>query len=123
MKGGYLSSEQFAPSVDVGSTRQYYTVSSCAAILHCPTFLLLALPGDSTTEIACGTCFCDVERHDTTTMDCGHTFCNDCWRQHCRIQISEGRSRQLACMAAGCGAICDESRVCGPGGLRLLPLQ
>lgn len=45
-------------------------------------------------------------------MECGHAFCNDCWQQHCRIQISEGRSRQLACMAAGCGAICDECKVC-----------
>jgi hypothetical protein len=94
----------------------------CCA-LAVPDLFLLTLPGDSTAEIACGTCFCEVEPQDTTTMDCGHTFCNDCWRQHCRIQISEGRSRQLACMAAGCGAICDESRVCRCDGLQPLPLQ
>ena len=44
-------------------------------------------------------------------MECGHVFCNDCWQQHCRIQISDGNCRQLPCMAVGCGAICEETRV------------
>ncbi len=44
-------------------------------------------------------------------MECNHVFCNYCWQQHCRIQISEGKSKQLCCMAVGCGAICEESRV------------
>lgn len=67
--------------------------------------------GNATADVTCGTCFCDVAPEEATAMECGHAFCNDCWQQHCRIQISEGRSRQLACMAAGCGAICDESKV------------
>ena len=110
-------------TVDLVLAQDRTPCCSCTALVHCKTCLLRAMPGDSTIEIACGTCFCDVERHDTTTMDCGHTFCNDCWRQHGRIQISEGHSRQLACMAAGCGAICDESRVCSPGGLHLSMLR
>jgi len=41
-------------------------------------------------------------------MDCGHLFCDDCWRQHLRIQITEGNSRRLPCMGIKCGVICDE---------------
>jgi ariadne-1 len=44
-------------------------------------------------------------------MECGHPFCNDCWRQHCRVQILDGKSRNLPCMAVKCGAVCDEDKV------------
>ena len=44
-------------------------------------------------------------------MDCGHTFCSDCWRQHCCTQIADGRSRKLLCMGIGCNAVCDEDKV------------
>ncbi len=70
-----------------------------------------AAGGAASDEVTCGTCFCDVESGEATEMECGHVFCNGCWRQHCKIQISDGNSRQLPCMAVGCGAICDESRV------------
>ena len=44
-------------------------------------------------------------------MGCGHVFCNDCWGQHCRVQIKDGRSRKLPCMGVKCGASCDEDKV------------
>lgn len=44
-------------------------------------------------------------------MGCGHIFCNDCWSQHCRVQIKDGRSRKLPCMGVKCGAACDEEKV------------
>ena len=44
-------------------------------------------------------------------MECGHAFCNDCWRHHLRIQIQDGRSRRLPCMGIRCGVICDEGQV------------
>lgn len=59
-------------------------------------------------EVSCGTCLCEVRRADATAMDCGHLFCNDCWGQHLRIQIGEGKSRRLPCMGIKCGVICDE---------------
>ena len=58
----------------------------------------------------CAICFCDVPQAEATAMDCSHTFCNDCWHQHCRVQIEEGQSRRLKCMASGCGAHCDEDK-------------
>lgn len=44
-------------------------------------------------------------------MECGHTFCNDCWKQHFTVQITEGNSKRLLCMAVKCGAICDDRKV------------
>lgn len=62
-------------------------------------------------HITCGTCFCDVPVADTTAMDCGHAFCNECWRGHFKVQISEGKSRRLTCMGVKCDIICDERKV------------
>ncbi|CAL8462233.1 g1764 [Coccomyxa elongata] len=65
----------------------------------------------SQAEVACGCCFCDVPREETSDMGCGHVFCNDCWSQHCKVQIKDGRSRKLPCMGVKCGAACDEETV------------
>ena len=68
-------------------------------------------PGE---EVTCGTCFCEVPIAEATSMECGHCFCNDCWGQHFNIQIREGKSRRLKCMAVRCGAHCDEDKACLP---------
>lgn len=65
-------------------------------------------PGE---EITCGTCFCEVPRSEGTQMQCGHFFCNNCWQQHLKIQVSEGKSRRLPCMGVRCGVTCDEAQV------------
>ncbi|PSC75216.1 putative E3 ubiquitin-ligase ARI1 isoform X2 isoform A [Micractinium conductrix] len=62
-------------------------------------------------DVACLVCMCDVPAGEATAMGCGHTFCNDCWREHMRINITEGMSRRLKCMAHGCGVVCDEDKV------------
>lgn len=47
-----------------------------------------APPGQSLPEpFTCLTCFEEVPLSQCTTMDCGHTFCNACWRQHCLVQV------------------------------------
>ena len=61
----------------------------------------------------CGCCFCAVPRAECTRMGCGHAFCNDCWRQHCQVQIGDGSARRLLCMGVRCGAVCDEDKVMG----------
>lgn len=35
-------------------------------------------------QVFCMVCMCDVGPAEATTMECGHTFCNDCWREHMR---------------------------------------
>lgn len=63
--------------------------------------------------LECQCCFCDVAASEATAMDCGHTFCSACWRQHCLTQIADGRSRKLMCMGISCNAVCDEDKVQG----------
>lgn len=62
-------------------------------------------------EITCQCCFCEVLPPEATAMRCGHAFCNDCWTRHFQIQIGDGNCRLIACMAPGCGAVCDDDQV------------
>ena len=47
-------------------------------------------------------------------MECGHAFCDDCWRQHLTIQVTDGNAKRLPCMGVKCGVICDETKVSSP---------
>ena len=53
-------------------------------------------------------------------MQCGHAFCNDCWRQHCVTQIGDGHARKLPCMGVRCATVCDEDKVHSQMGLPVL---
>ncbi|CAK0772066.1 hypothetical protein CVIRNUC_003925 [Coccomyxa viridis] len=61
--------------------------------------------------LECQCCFCEVAAAGATAMQCGHAFCNDCWRQHCVTQIGDGRARKLPCMGIRCATVCDEDKV------------
>ncbi|CAI9116644.1 OLC1v1017842C1 [Oldenlandia corymbosa var. corymbosa] len=65
----------------------------------------------STPEITCEICFDEVPSRDSTVMECGHHFCNNCWTEHFIVKINEGQSRRITCMAHKCYAICDEEIV------------
>ncbi|XP_072986543.1 probable E3 ubiquitin-protein ligase ARI2 [Typha latifolia] len=67
------------------------------------------LPTSSTAVFTCNVCFDDVSPSQSTTMDCGHTFCNDCWTQHFIARINDGESRDVRCIAHKCNAVCDET--------------
>ncbi|CAM6090132.1 unnamed protein product [Calypogeia fissa] len=66
---------------------------------------------DSSPVAKCGTCLEDVLQQAVTRMDCGHSFCNECWTQYFIMKIKEGQSRRVTCMEYQCGAICDEDKV------------
>ena len=69
------------------------------------------LDGEATL-FECSCCFDDsVEFADTTSLNCGHRFCNNCWSQHVCTRINEGQSKQISCMQRGCNVVFDESRV------------
>ncbi|ESQ32692.1 hypothetical protein EUTSA_v10005453mg [Eutrema salsugineum] len=53
----------------------------------------------------------DIPSSAMTRMECGHCFCNDCWKEHFTVNINEGKSKRITCMAHKCNAICDEDVV------------
>ncbi|KAL8027722.1 hypothetical protein ABFS82_14G111400 [Erythranthe guttata] len=68
-------------------------------------------PQESTSTVMCNICMDDALAKDTTLMDCGHCFCNNCWTEHFIVKINEGQSKRIRCMAHKCNAICDEAVV------------
>eukprot|EP00210_Caulerpa_lentillifera_P003053 g2915.t1 len=74
-----------------------------------------SLPDSSTGAtsdfVDCECCLMTVDASLCTVMSCGHCFCNDCWMSHFSVQINDGNSCQLRCMAFRCNYICDENKV------------
>ncbi|KAF2541422.1 hypothetical protein F2Q68_00028887 [Brassica cretica] len=69
-----------------------------------------SLPSSSS-NMSCDVCLEDVVADLMKRMDCGHCFCSDCWTEHFTVQINEGQSKRIRCMAHKCNAICDEDVV------------
>lgn len=42
-------------------------------------------------QVTCMVCMSEVAPAEATTMECGHTFCNDCWREHMRLAAQTAR--------------------------------
>lgn len=45
------------------------------------------------------------------SLSCAHSFCKNCWSMHFEIQISQGISTQIRCMAANCDIYVPEDLV------------
>lgn len=45
------------------------------------------------------------------SLSCAHSFCRNCWSMHFEIQISQGISTQIRCMAPGCDIYVPEDLV------------
>lgn len=68
-------------------------------------------PCSSSSSLYCEICMEEKTVDEFTVMDCAHYYCNDCWTEHFVVQISEGKSRRIRCMAHKCNSICDEAKV------------
>ncbi|KAL6637467.1 hypothetical protein ACP70R_025039 [Stipagrostis hirtigluma subsp. patula] len=64
----------------------------------------------ASTSVTCNVCFEDFSLRDISTVDCGHSFCNDCWTAYFVAAIDSGK-KQIRCMEVKCPAICDEAVV------------
>ena len=63
-------------------------------------------------DFECSVCMTTVPACAATSMPCGHTFCDDCWRGHLVARISGGgRGARVPCAGVKCGALCDEAAV------------
>ncbi|XP_074577316.1 putative E3 ubiquitin-protein ligase ARI2 [Curcuma longa] len=59
--------------------------------------------------LTCNVCFETIPADAIFEMNCGHSFCNDCWTEHFIVKINDGQSRRIRCMAPECSAVCDEA--------------
>ncbi|XP_047336873.1 probable E3 ubiquitin-protein ligase ARI1 [Impatiens glandulifera] len=66
---------------------------------------------DPLSLVLCEICMENEPVLETTTMDCGHCFCNNCWTEHFIVKINEGESRRISCMSYKCCTVCDEAKV------------
>ncbi|KAI9077466.1 hypothetical protein K1719_040585 [Acacia pycnantha] len=62
-------------------------------------------------RVFCEICIENIPSHVVSRMECGHYFCNECWTSYFIVQINEGKSKRITCMAHKCNAICDENVV------------
>lgn len=44
-------------------------------------------PADQSAEVECQACMCDVPAAEVRALRCGHTFCNDCWREYLTMRV------------------------------------
>ncbi|RWS21141.1 protein ariadne-2-like protein, partial [Leptotrombidium deliense] len=56
----------------------------------------------------CNTCLqcCPSERY--LTLSCNHNFCKDCWSSHLEVQVTQGVTIGIECMAQGCRVLVPE---------------
>ena len=80
--------------------------------LFSQTGVAITLPKSTNSQAGVTDCIVcgdeDLSEEDTTTMNCGHTFCNVCWTKHFLIKINDGQSKRIKCMDPECNVICDE---------------
>lgn len=69
----------------------------------------LGQAGSSRTS--CAICADTPPLHKYSALACGHYFCNDCWSMHFEVQIKQGVSNTIQCMAQNCEVIAPEDFV------------
>lgn len=59
----------------------------------------------------CPVCYISHPAELFRGLTCGHLFCRDCWSQHCEVQIHQGVSTGISCMAQDCACLAPEDFV------------
>jgi ariadne-1 len=56
----------------------------------------------------CEICFDEPSPEGSTSLRCGHKFCNNCWDAYASTKIKDEGKPMIACMSEGCQTIMDE---------------
>jgi len=59
-------------------------------------------------SLLCQVCLIPVHVEKVRKLSCGHMFCIDCWDQHFEVQIKQGASSTVQCMARDCQILAPE---------------
>ncbi|KAK0049838.1 protein ariadne-2 [Biomphalaria pfeifferi] len=60
----------------------------------------------------CSVCCVEYSKDRFMGVACGHLFCRDCWDMHFQIQIQDGITTGIECMAKECPVLVTEDFVC-----------
>ncbi|KAL3289867.1 hypothetical protein HHI36_023257 [Cryptolaemus montrouzieri] len=61
--------------------------------------------------ITCSVCVTTQNSDKFFSLSCSHSFCKDCWMTHFEVQINQGISTGISCMARDCGVLAPEDFV------------
>lgn len=53
-------------------------------------------------EVECPICYCDVARHETFSLACGHACCVTCYCEYAEVHVSSANPAMLTCQAPNC---------------------
>ncbi|KAF6197910.1 hypothetical protein GE061_007652 [Apolygus lucorum] len=62
-------------------------------------------------KLRCPVCFSPTIQEKFSCLACSHKFCNECWATHFEVQIMQGVSTGISCMAQECGLLAPEDFV------------
>lgn len=61
--------------------------------------------------ITCPVCVVPQITEQFSSLSCGHLFCKECWKMHFEVQIAQGMSTAISCMAQDCEVLVPEDFV------------
>jgi len=75
---------------------------ACAKFMDGSTMPLLLLERSVSNirgkgSMMCATCYCDYDGTEMRALECGHAFCEECYRDHLLEQVSQGMKCIFAC--------------------------
>jgi ariadne-2 len=70
-----------------------------------------SLPISSRNLITCPVCVVPQSVDKFFSLSCSHMFCKDCWVTHFEVQINQGISTAISCMARDCVVLAPEDFV------------
>ncbi|XP_062314332.1 E3 ubiquitin-protein ligase ARIH2 isoform X2 [Osmerus eperlanus] len=59
-------------------------------------------PVPASQSLQCGVCLQLVRRDTLLALPCQHSFCKECWEQHCTVLVKDGVGVGISCMAQDC---------------------
>lgn len=62
-------------------------------------------------RLLCPVCVATQNSDEFRALSCGHQFCRECWSQHFEVQIRQGISTSIGCMAKDCEVLAPEDFV------------
>lgn len=63
-------------------------------------------------SLVCAVCTLRYSRDRVESLACGHAFCKECWDKYFQVQIQQGVTTGIQCMAADCNVLVPENVLC-----------